>query len=358
MVTRKILFQKQESQSAKQIGSCLWWSLAQCSVSRKTLEDLAKKNNIPEKYLPEQISFISAFKRGVTDIKASLDKEGILIRLINDDQDARRLAIVKETLDKTKETASHSQIGVIYANKKDKSILVEASHGRSPEELQAVEMVDERIRLAYENSINHNTDDIRRVMISFCKECTVSLRDSGGIYFVPLVHEAMLESMAEFIKAVSPDSVIYIKPEYVVRDSDLQALRQASKNELGSEVAQLEQTYLNLLQEFQDLLDDNSHLSIKKKRQLGKKLEVYRELRKRIETFSTTLEFAPNEFVDRLRVMYQSLSEKLAKLKVKISNDFDDGFAGLGVIPPAPPQPTLLEAWEKAGQILGTLRQF
>jgi hypothetical protein len=305
------------------------------------LEQTSGKFRIPDKYLPEQISFISAFKRGISDIKATLDKEGILVRLVSSDSNTRTLAIVRETVDSKANKADHDQIGLITADKTAESITCTPSYGLSNEELTIVQSVEEKVKNAYDESINHNTDDIRRVITNFSKECSVSLRDSGGIYFVPLVHAELLVAIADFVKAVSPGSVIYIKPEYIIRESDLEALQTASKNELTGELNQLENTYLALSREIQTMLDDNETPGTKKKKQLSNQLNIYLDMKKRIETFSGTLEFVPDEFVTRIRVMYEALSILLKKLKIKISSDFDQEFLGLGILPALPsPSPT------------------
>ena len=133
--------------------------------------------------------------------------------------------------------------------------------------------------------------------------------------------------------------MIYIKPEYIIRESDLEALQTASKNELTGEINQLENTYLALSREIQTMLDDNETPGTKKKKQLSNQLNIYLDMKKRIETFSGTLEFVPDEFVTRIRVMYEALSILLKKLKIKISSDFDQEFLGLGILP-ALPSPT------------------
>lgn len=347
------LFQKQTSTNAKEIGSCLWWTLAQCSVPRNQLEDAAKRCGIPDNYLPEKISFISAFKRGISDVKLKLEKTGILIRPVSNDAKETFMAIIKETIDSHNRVAGHNQIGLAIANKEVEKIEIRPTNFIASADHAALFGVEDLIRDAYLSAVDHNTDDVRRVITSFCKECAISLRESGGIYFVPLAYSNLLSAIKKFVLEVSPDSVIYIKPEYIINDADLQTLQKVGQSSLTNEVTDLEETYQKLSLEIEEMLNNRERLKGKKKGQITSQLQIYLDMKKRIEVFTNTLSFSPqtsNDMVQRLRVMHENLAQNLKKLRVQIKDDFDSDFTGFI------PQSELVQADADAPSLRDTTR--
>lgn len=327
MNTTKNLIQQTSSMApiARQIGNTLWWDLSKCSVSRVDLERYAKSHGLPTKYLPEQIKFIGAFKRAISDVKTSLDKShNILLRKVNNDSSDLSYAIVCEEVQNGAKKTKHTQIGLVIAHKDREKIEYQDSGIDS----SSVDTVKYSLNSAYQDALYYNTNDIRSIITRFTGECGMSLRNSGGVYFVPQKYSDLLNAVSNFTQDCSPSAVLYIKPEYIINDSDLKAYQMVSQSELASEIVKLETQYQELQGELESLLRNPAELGAKKQKQLVNQLVEYKGMKERIEVFSDTLNISSNDLMYRLKNIHESMQSKLGQLGVTISSNLRANFSG------------------------------
>lgn len=308
---------------ATHIGSCLWWTLPKTSVDRQILENTAEYCGVPDRYLPEPIKFIGAVRRALSEVKTPLDKEKVLLREIKDDKNELLLSITFERVSVSKKTAEHQQLGLVSADKLNETltVILDPTYSTYGSENQLVKLVDNYLQNAYTDCKLHNTNDIRSVITRFTSECAISLRSSGGIYFVPLTHQSMLDAIAKFVTEVSPGATMYIKPEYVMQDSDLSALRAVTQSELASELVKLEDQFTSLQSEIDSIVSAGNQPTRKKQNKLLDQLSEYNSMRDRISTFSSTLNFTSDNLTSKLNRLHHDMEIKLNKLKIKIKSD-------------------------------------
>lgn len=314
---------------ATHIGSCLWWQLPKTSVERQKLEDTATNCGVPDRYLPEPIKFIGAFKRAIATVKTPLEKDNLLLRKLGDDNYELVYAIVAEKVSFSGKQVDHKQIGTVSARKNGEYLVIQpdTSYVSSTcPEYQLVEQVKLLTRSAHTDALLHNTNDIRSVITAFTTECGISLRDSGGIYFIPLIHQPTLDSLVKFVQTVSPSATMYVKPEYIMRDSDLEALRKVTQSELANEIASLEDSFNTLQSDLDTMISANERPGVKKQKQLTNQLSDYNAMRDRIKTFSGTLNFAGDQLTYKLNSIHKSMESKLDKLRIRVKSELRASF--------------------------------
>lgn len=359
------LFQEQTSAYAKKIGVMLWWTVPKCSITRADLLRSAQRWNIPDKYVPNEISFTSSFNRGLSSVKITLDNtEKVLLRPIkkNSSIEKTRVAVVHEKTASRKN--DYEQLGIIELNPRSETVQyicetvdmdLAAKFGR----------VQDKVADAIDLSEKYGADDIRAVLTSFCKDAAISLRESGGIYFVSVAHEQTLNKLTKFVQELCTDAVIYCKSEYIVQQSDLIPLQTVGQSELTKEIAALEDAAVSLQSELAGLR--SYELQGKKSRQ-GKFVNVmqdYVDAKNRVETFSQTLDLKSGELLGKLKAMHSDLQKQMDRLSISvdrsISSAFEQMLEEIGepatsshpLPPPAPPQESAIS--KKAADAISRL---
>ena len=290
------------------------------------LEIAAHNFGIPSKYVPNKISFTSAFNRGISSVSRSLDNsEKVLLRSLKktNSTDKTKVAVVHETVVGTK--AQYEQLGVIELDTVNETIS-HSYHAMTSEDMDRFKKTLERVRESIEESKKYGADDIRAVLTSFCKDGAISLRESGGIYFVSVAHEQTLNKLTKFVKRLCPDAVIYIKHEYIVSTADLAPLQMVGQSELAKEVAALEDAAVSLQAELAGLR--SYELQGKKSRQ-GKFINVmkdYVDAKNRVEVFSQTLDIKSGELLGKLKAMHNDLQKQMDRLSVSVDRNISSAF--------------------------------
>lgn len=359
------LFQEQTSAYAKKIGVMLWWTVPKCSITRADLLRSAQRWNIPDKYVPNKISYTSAFNRGISAVSRSLDNsDKVLLRSLKktSSTDKTKVAVVHETVVGTK--AHYAQLGVIELDTVNETIS-HSYHAMTSEEMDRFKKTLERVRESIEEAKKYGADDIRAVLTSFCKDAAISLRESGGIYFVSVAHEQTLNNLSKFVQELCTDAVIYCKSEYIVQQSDLIPLQTVGQSELTKEIAALEDAAVSLQSELAGLR--SYELQGKKSRQ-GKFVNVmqdYVDAKNRVETFSQTLDLKSGELLGKLKAMHSDLQKQMDRLSISvdrsISSAFEQMLEEIGepatsshpLPPPAPPQESAIS--KKAADAISRL---
>ena len=351
------LFQEQTSAYAKKIGVMLWWTVPKCSITRADLLRSAQRWNIPDKYVPNEISYISSFNRAISSVEKTLDnKDSVLLREIK----TRKIAIIKETSCGNK--LNHEQLGIVECDPSSKALKFTCQC--VSENADLVDKVGKEIVDAMEEAKKYGANDIRSVLTSFCRDAAISLRESGGIYFVSVAHEQTLTNLKNFVKELCTDAVIYCKPEYIVAASDLEPLQAVGQSELAKEVAALEDAAVILQAELAGLR--SYELQGKKSRQ-GKFINVMKEYvdaKNRVETFTQTLDLKTGDLLSKLKSLHDDLQKQMNRLSVSVDRSISSAFEQMldeigepaNPLPPpapAPPQESIVS--KKAADAISRL---
>jgi uncharacterized FlaG/YvyC family protein len=275
--------------------------------------------------------------------------------------DKTKVAVVHETVVGTK--AHYAQLGVIELDTVNETIS-HSYHAMTSEEMDRFKKTLERVRESIEEAKKYGADDIRAVLTSFCKDAAISLRESGGIYFVSVAHEQTLNNLSKFVQELCTDAVIYCKSEYIVQQSDLIPLQTVGQSELTKEIAALEDAAVSLQSELAGLR--SYELQGKKSRQ-GKFINVMKEYvdaKNRVETFTQTLDLKTGDLLSKLKSLHDDLQKQMNRLSVSVDRSISSAFEQMldeigepaNPLPPpapAPPQESIVS--KKAADAISRL---
>jgi hypothetical protein len=161
--------------AGEHVGDMVWWTLEDARIGRARLEEIWTAAGLSTALLPEPPTPEKALRAAVRE--AAVGQQDHLIRLGKDDDDELVFAVVEEQRDSAG-NVSHRQEARIALRKQATPSLV----SDTPDH-ELVFVVRER----YERLLTtHTPDDVRRALVKTLATCAaVTLRDHGGVYWVP-----------------------------------------------------------------------------------------------------------------------------------------------------------------------------
>ena len=188
------------SAAGEHIGDLLWWNLADARIDRATLEMLWSSASLPANHLPEPPTAEKALKTAVRDCAVGQSER--LIRLGKDDSSEIVFAIVHETKHDDG-SVSHSQEARVVLDRAAERISTD----------QPGHSLAEAIRSSFEQlRTTHTSDDVRRAMLKTLDSCAaVTLRDHGGVYWVPAPYAETIRKLQLAIEKIGT-SRVYVLP--------------------------------------------------------------------------------------------------------------------------------------------------
>ena len=285
----------QSNIKGQQLGSLTWWSLSNNRMEYSKLEGLAEKYDLNKKYLPAQIRPAGAFRRAWRHSCSKL-AEGMMLRQITDSDTEIVIGLVKEKPDEKAHDLDYMVEARIIFDKKSHMITSDYENGTSS-----------MIRELYSYHQDLTTSDIRNMMISFLKESSIRIRESGGVYFVSQQYQKTLEALSNVVQSAG-DNVVYTLPIFDTKSSK-QTLRNIAKATLDDE--------LRLL------AADIGNFDKEKMRQstIDRKLEAFENIRNRAKMFSRILSFKAKSFDEKITELQNSLRRDLGLESVSIPRD-------------------------------------
>ena len=150
----------------------------------------------------------------------------------------------------------------------------------------------------YRHHQAHTTEDIRRMLAAFLAEAGVSLRESGGVYFVPASHQPTLDALCGVVEAVGKGNRTYQLP-IVDTPATKTTLREVATRTLDDEIRQLQ--------------DELARYESEKVRQstLERRLDGFEELRSRVNLFAGVLAFKADSMNAKISAVRASLRAQM-----------------------------------------------
>jgi hypothetical protein len=268
------------------IGSLVWWSLNGNRVTHTHLKELAEQHNLPENYLPAEVKPASAFRRAWRNAAKRLP-QGLLLRQIDDTPTGIHIGLVKEQADAVQQELQYEQLASIAFSKELHTIQASEEHA-----------VAEDIRALYTHHLELTTRDIRTMLSNFVNEAGVSLRESGGVYFIAAPHQETINAMASVLEAIGHNHLHQLP----LFDSTLaqNVLNDVTVSTLDDEIQRLQD-------ELETFFSDDKT----RKSTLEKRLDAFDVLRARVGTFAGVLSFKSDELLDRVSEMEADLRQHL-----------------------------------------------
>ena len=270
----------------KQLGSLLWWSLNGNRIGHERLLDLADQHGLNTKYLPKEIRPVQAFRRAWRHAAAKLPK-GMLLRSISETNYLVVIGLVRERVDERNHDLDYTVLSKIGFHK--------GTHALSADKENGVTM---QVKELYRHHLAHTTEDIRAMMTSFLGEAGVSLRDSGGVYFIPASHQQTLDALCAVVEEVGHNKTYQLP--IVDTPEGKATLREVARRTLDSEIQQLQEQLAKF------------DLDKVRESTLERKLEGFDELRARANLFARVLSFKADTLNKKIASIQSGLRRQLS----------------------------------------------
>ncbi len=172
------------------LGTVLWWALNGTRINQRDLAAVAERHGLDARYLPAELKTAQAFRRAWRHASTRLPS-GLMLRPIGDNSEEISVGLVQEKADEVRKELDYDLVLRIAFDKKNSMIAGDVEHG-----------VVEQVRELYDHHLNHTSEDVRLMMTAFLAEAGVTLRDAGGVYFVPEAKAVQLDALCRVVEEI------------------------------------------------------------------------------------------------------------------------------------------------------------
>lgn len=208
------------------LGDLCWWSLADASIDRQSLESKWKNTGLPRELLPEPPTVEKAFKLAVRETQVGLADR--LIRPVIDNEASVVFAVVHEQ--------KHDDGTLTYTQ--EAKVALELLTGTTNTDSPAHELVVAIKSRFTALKDTHTADDVRRTITRTLQSFSaVLLRENGGVWWVPAPHAEALRKVQAAIESIG-SSRFYLLPVHDSADAH-RTLGDAAAKSLETELTEL-----------------------------------------------------------------------------------------------------------------------
>jgi hypothetical protein len=214
------------NQGGQHLGDIVYWTLAEARIDRSTLESIWTGAQLAPEFLPDPPTAEKALKAAVRE--AAVGQPDRLIRLGKEDEAEIVFAVVRETKHGDGSVTYQQETRVILDRRAETVSSDIAGH-----DLAAV--INTRFG---DLRSTHTPDDIRRAMMKVLDSCAaVTLRDHGGVYWIPAPYAETVRRLQGAIEKIG-SSRVYLLPVHASADAS-RTLGEAAKLAIEDELAAL-----------------------------------------------------------------------------------------------------------------------
>ena len=214
------------SKGGQHLGDIVYWTLAEARIDRSALEQLWAGAQLAPEHLPEPPTAEKALKAAVRE--AAVGQPDRLIRLGKEDEAEIVFAVVRETKH-TDGSISYQQETRVILDRKVESV---------SSDIVGHDLAGVIATRFGELRSTHTADDVRRAMMKTLDGCAaVTLRDHGGVYWVPSPFAEAVRRLQGAIEKIG-SSRVYLLPVHASADAN-RTLGDAAKLAIEDELAAL-----------------------------------------------------------------------------------------------------------------------
>jgi len=214
------------TRGGQHLGDIVYWTLAEVRIDRSTLETIWSRAQLAPEHLPDPPTIERALKAAVRE--CAVGQADRLIRLGKEDEAEIVFAIVRET--------KHSDGSVSY--QQETRIILDRRSEAVSSDIDGHDLASIITTRFAELRTTHTPDDIRRAMMKTLDACAaVTLRDHGGIYWVPAPYAVLIRRLQGAIERIG-SSRVYLLPVHESVDAN-RTLGDAAKLAIEDELVQL-----------------------------------------------------------------------------------------------------------------------
>jgi hypothetical protein len=286
---------------AEILGDLVWWSLSDARIGRSELLNIWGAAGLDIALIPPEPSGEKAIRTAVKDASVRLD--GLIIRPVLHTPETISFAIVREVQGQNGVLSHSHEASVSYDRKGDRFAIdrIASTYSRTPEELAKVDTLCDVIRQGYDQLRHtHTIDDVRRAMVKACESYSaVSLRDTGGIYWIPACYGPQIRQLQTAVEQIGK-STVYLLPIHKTTDGN-RALAACASGSIEAELGALAREIDAFVAEPPDRVST-----------LTKRLPVFEALRDRADLYRTILGVQVEDLDGRLASMSKAIESMIA----------------------------------------------
>lgn len=296
---------------SEKIGDLFWYSIQSVDIDRQVLEAKMAQHEIDLVFLPNPIRASDAFRRATYELQAKKVATGnpqcylnYLIREVTSDSKQIQRNIVVEKVDKQGKALNYeTDTAVIVFDKKLNEIFIQA---KGTDNL-AIKLAEEAKRKFMHYSTHYDSQNIRQVMMRILESFSpISVRQNGGIYFVPVTYANELVKLAGLIEDLGSSCSTMI-PLFNIQSSHDMVNRQLVEDVKGA-IEQCEAIFKN---------PNATKVMIKDAMANAKKVAtIYQDYRSIVELQTEVLD----EKIGDLRMNAINLFDRLADFEMTTKN--------------------------------------
>lgn len=277
------------STTGEHLGDLVWWTLSDAAVARTSLEAAWAGANLPLELLPEPPTAEKALKTAVREV--ALGKPDMLIRLGLENEHTIIFAVVRERKEADGSVIFTQEARVVMDRATENVTTDQPTH------LVAMGMTDAFHRLR----TTHTADDVRRTVVrTLHGMAAITLRDGGGIYWVPKNHADALRRLQGAVQRIG-SSRMYLLPVHASEDAT-RTLGDAAKLSIEEDLSALQSEIDGFLQSPPD-----------RPSTLVRRFDAFEALRQRAELYHQVLKVQVEALDTRLVSMAQAVETLLSK---------------------------------------------
>lgn len=278
------------------LGALTWFNLCEVEITKADIEDLFNNIGIGEEFMPRDIKPENAFKRATTLLNTQWSNKSVptnqdglfytfMVRNVASKADRIVRHVVAELRDANSETLKYVEVGKFVYRHATKDMEVDVEQGYETIVGEAESTFKEKLQY-YENG------HVRQIVLEMLKSTQpISLRSTGGVFFVPKDGIGTLGKMEQFINALNdfrPDDVSEKTAPaaidtMIVMDIDKQ--RKLIQNRFQD---QIDSSVDEMIAEMAEFLTDEK--KVIKKATLQRYLDAYKDTKYGVEKYEKLLE--------------------------------------------------------------------
>ena len=272
------------------LGNFCWWTIRGVRLQRLDLQDALRANGISYE-LPKRNTRV-AFLKAVREVKKSEKKTGVLIRKIKKTAGEYVFGLVDERVDKAAEALGYVHSSTMTFNPNSGSL-----------NCNAPSRVFDAVSENYEKFQGVlDSEDVREIVLTLLQQnWRISVRNRGGIYFVPVSGTEMLASVKAFVEGLGEECAFQVVPQIDVEASRT-AIYKSFLEEIKSEISS-----------FREEIDTKGDSKRKQDVMWTSRLESFKTLRDKVSFYADILKFQGEEMLNQIGTLEAEVQEKFLK---------------------------------------------
>jgi hypothetical protein len=247
------------------LGDLTFWTLAEARISRPTLEQVWISAGLDPAHLPERPTPEKAIKLAArTAATGQVDR---LVRLGLETENEIVFTVVRE----------HRHDDGSLSFTQEARIILDRNAEAAATDAPGHDLAEAILARYTELKNTHPSDDVRRAMMNVLGTCAaVTLREHGGVYWVPAPHAATLRKLQTAVEMIG-SSRVHLLPVYASADAN-KTLGEAAVAALTGELTALKAE----VEAFQSSPPERQST-------LVRRLDAFEELRGKAELYRSVL---------------------------------------------------------------------